>query len=363
MSVDIRKESDMNPAEWLASMRKRYGLVGNVSFPDEWLDDIARRIPRPNREAARHIWERRRSMSAADLHDELMRAYLSQIVPVLRADEKMIADATFFGILPTFQFNAYAGFTPRGDRVVILHQALTHMLCFWSHWYLRMKDEGGSPNYLYDSAEKLLDALSYVVGNWMGIRVSDRMPDIYPKTSDSWRLDDCLVMSAITFVIGHEIGHIKCGHTGYVDDRRHNHGMEFEADRCGLSVVIRHTLVKGAVIKGDTYHTKFMLFGPLFALAVMSLLGDQTSDTHPSASERRAMLLVGYEEELKRVLGDRFDEFLDDVDRDVFGILERNSRYLFALFSDYRELIQDVKSVMRMADMPWLRNELANFWS
>lgn len=360
--LTAKPAKEMTPSEWLASVREKYGLRGNLSFPDSWLEDLLSRIPASDRDAAWKIWTERRSKKASQVQDEMMEQYLQQVLPILRPNEKKIAEATFFGVLPTYQFNAYAGFTPRGDRIVILHHALAYTLSYWSHWYLRMKDEGGK-DYLRENSERLLEALVYILSIWLGQPPNVELPDIYPKTEDSWRLDECLVLSAISFVIGHELGHILSGHNRYDADRDKNHAMEFEADQIGLSIAIRHTLVKTAVIKGDTYHTKFMLFGPLFALSVMSLFGDRSSHTHPSPSDRRSKLLMVYQGELQKILGNRLTDFLEDIDHDVFDVLGNNSNRLFELLAIYRELISELKSGIQPADAPWLRKELANYWS
>jgi hypothetical protein len=352
----------MTPAEWLTSVREKYSLVGNLALSAGWLDDFLGRLPESERKAAREVWNARRSISAAGVHDELMEQYLQQILPVLRADETRVAQSTFFGLLPTYQFNAFAGRTPRGDRIVILHHALVHTLSCWSHWYLRTKEEGGH-GYLHRDPDGLIRALTYFATIWLGQSPSGPLPDIYPRTADSWRLHDSLVFSAISFIIGHELGHTLLGHSGYGVDRSWNHAMEFAADRSGLSVAIRHSLVKSVVNQGDTYHIKFALFGPLFALAVMSLVSDRSSNTHPSPSERRAALLSAYGTELRDILRDRFDEFLDAADRDVLDVFGRNSDGLFRLFAVYREVIDEMKVLMRRPLAPWLDNELAGLWS
>ncbi|MCK4622824.1 MAG: hypothetical protein KAT62_11495 [Desulfuromonadales bacterium] len=357
-----KSSKEMTPSEWLTSIREKYKLNGNLSFQDSWLEDLLSRLPASNRDAARKIWIERRSKKASHVLDEMMEQYLQQVFPILSPNEKIAAETTFFGVLPTYQFNAYTGFTPRGDRIVILHHALVYTLSYWSHWYLRMKDEGGK-DYLRENPRRLIEALLYIVSIWLEQPLNVALPDIYPKTEDSWQLDECLVFSAISFVIGHELGHIICGHSHYGSDQDKNHMMEFEADQIGLSIAIRHTLVKTSVVKGDTYHTKFMLFGPLFALTVMSLFGDQSSHTHPSPSDRQTKLLLVFRGELQKILGARLSDFLDDVEDNVFDVLDNNSSRLFELFAIYHELISDLKLGIKQADAPYLREELTNFWS
>ncbi|WP_411752383.1 hypothetical protein, partial [Serratia sp. (in: enterobacteria)] len=70
--------------------------------------------------------------------------YLQRVMPVLRRDERAVAESIFFGLLPTYQFNAFAGRTPRGDRIVIVHHTVVHTLSCWAHWFVRAKDEGNA---------------------------------------------------------------------------------------------------------------------------------------------------------------------------------------------------------------------------
>jgi hypothetical protein len=357
MEHPMKPVEEMTPSEWLATLRKKYDLPTNFDFPDSWMEDLLSKIPVSDREAARKIWVERRKKTLSQVHDELMEEYLQQVLPVLYPDEKKIAETIFFGILPTYQFNAYIGFTPRGDRIAIFHQALGYTLAYWSHWYLRLKECG--VDNIFEKSEQ---TLAYFINIWLGNKPKGKLPDIYPETEDSWKFDECLALSAISFVIGHELGHVLSGHTQYSSNRDLNHEMEFEADRIGLSIVIRHSLVKTVAIDGDTYHTKFMLFGPLFTLAVLSLFGNGSSDTHPSPSIRRIKLLAAYRQELQAIFGDRLDNFLDEIDHDVFNIFETNSRKLFEIFSIYRDIINEMKSDIQKKDTSWLKNELANFW-
>jgi hypothetical protein len=357
----MKAPQEMSPAEWLSALRQKYGLA-RVSFPDAWLDAFSARIPLSHRAEMRRVWLARKGMSAEALHDELMKEYLDQILPVLRPDERQAAESTFFGILPTFQFNAYAGFTPRGDRVVILHEMLGATLAIWSHWYARMQDEN-KKDHLLGNSDELRNMLRYVHSLWSAQPFEGVLPDIHPKTEDSWHLDETLVMSAICFVIGHELGHVICGHQGYTADRRRNYAMEFEADRIGLSIVARHAVVKGALAK-DTYHTKFALFGPLFALAVMAFFRNKSSETHPSATERRLRLVRSYRRVLRDFLDSEASSWRREIGSDVFKVLENNAHRLFWLMEEYRSMFDDVKlSVEAPAPPPWVRTELAAFRS
>jgi hypothetical protein len=115
---------------------------------------------------------------------------------------------------------------------------------------------------------------------WHGTEWGLRRPDIYPTSQDGWRFSECLALSAIAFVMGHEIGHVLRKHSSYTGSARDNHRMEFEADRTGLSIAVRYALLKAATMEeSDSYYLKFMLYGPLLAVGVISLFGDADSET------------------------------------------------------------------------------------
>ncbi len=351
-----KKIEDMAPNEWLDYMRKKHGLNNKYDLPDNWLEDFLQRLPSTERKKAKKIWLERRNKISPIIHDEMIDTYLKQIKPILNPIEKEITDKTFFGIMPTYQFNAYAGFTPKGDRTVILHFALVHTLGFWTHVYVRSWEE---KNWDFFTDSNLYNSLNYIIHSWQGLPYNNKLPDIYPKTKDSWDLDQCLVMSAISFIIGHEIGHVLHDHRGYGTDRIKNHKMEYDADRCGLSIMLRHSLVKTLAIKGDTYHTKFMLLGPFLALAVCSLFNNHSSDTHPSPSDRCKNLHTIYRQELSNILGIFLNDFLDDIDHDVFDVLSNNTHTLFHMFGIFRDIIKEIKSLIPKPNASWIEYELS----
>ena len=350
----------MSPKEWLAYLRQKYGYTGKFAWQKDQLDDFLARIPASEQEQARAVWMARYNKTVPEIHDELMQQYLQQITPILKPKEKEIADTTFFGILQTHEFNGYTGFTPRGDRVVVLHEGLGYTLNFWSHWYLRVLEEGGR-DYLIEDPVQLYHTMRYILLFWYRGRIDTKLPDIYPKTKDSWYLSECLTMAAIAFVVGHELGHILAKHAAYGSDREQNHAMEYEADQMGLAISIRHSLLRACYVPRDNYYCKFMLYGPLFAVAVMSLFGDAASDTHPSPSDRRDHLISAYEEEMRLLLGDKFDVVVNDIDEELFDILSNNSHGLFDVFSDYRAIGNDIDIGSRKVDNTWLRSEFRTF--
>ena len=175
----------------------------------------------------------------------------------------------------------------------------------------------------------------------------------------SWMLAEMMTFSAISFVIGHELGHILHDHTTYTDDRDANHTMEFKADQLGLSIAIRHSLFKSYALKQDNYFTKFGLFGPLFALAVMSLFGDSSSETHPSLKQRRDKLLASYWSVFSSIFADKSQQVWSGIDESLQDILEYNTENLFQIIEMLYGVIRDVNHEVRAHDVSWLTGDAA----
>jgi len=180
----IKPMNEMSPREWFVYVRHKHGYDVPFASPKSALEDFLARIPASDRDKAREVWTKRYTMTIPEIQDELMQQYLEPLMPVLKTEERDIAETTFFGILPTHDFNGYAGFTPRGDRVIILHEGLVHTLSFWSSWYLRVMEESGK-DFLIDNPEELSVALSYILSVWYGSMRPPRLPDVYPKDKDS----------------------------------------------------------------------------------------------------------------------------------------------------------------------------------
>ncbi len=353
---ELKKPEEMMPNEWLAHLRRKHGLIGNFSTSTEELEDLLQRIPESHRDVARKIWQSRYQISKSEIHDELMEQYLDEVKPALNPKEFGVVNSTFFGLMPTAKFNGYAGFSPRGDRVVILHEGLGYTLSFWSHWHLRSLIDEGGLDYLGSNPISLINAFIHILQCWYGYKPDlTKRPDIYPKSVDAWELSQCMTLAAISFVLGHEIGHILKDHKGYTSNVAVNHAQEYEADRIGLSITVRHALLKSACLQKDNYFDKLMLFGPLFALGVMSLFGDHSSKTHPSPSQRRLKLLKSYEDEFKTIFDDKH---LSEINEDLFNILTRNSSNLFILFERYRNIMDKVEIGTRAVDNSWVHSEL-----
>ncbi len=102
-----------------------------------------------------------------------------------------------------------------------------------------------------------------------------------------------------------------------------------------------------------------MLFAPLFAPAMMSLVSDSPSSEHPSASQRRDMLMSAFPEEWGRLLGAKQEWVLAEIDPDLFEILDANSRGLFEVYSASSEYVQEMGHRFRNVAVHDLKSMLA----
>lgn len=347
-------EESLTPREWIRYLRAEHGLTTHSVYhiPDDALDDLVSHIPEQDRKKAREVWVNRRGRPAYEIFNELMADYLDQIKHILKPEEREIFDNTYFALLPIMDFNGYAGFTPKGDRVIVLHEAIGYTLNYWSHWYLRLMEEGET--YFSGNPRRFIGITEYIADVWYGNRPTGKMPDIYPSTMDSWELQDMLTLSAISFVIGHEIGHILHKHSGYSAKQEVNHAMKYEADRAGLSIAIRHSMVKSIALKRDNYSTKFGLFAPLFAIGVIGMFGNKSSLTHPSASQRAEKILSCYADVFKEIFREHSETIWDEIDPNMLDILSNNSAQLL----DIAKLINSLNSLDRakssIFDFSWL---------
>ena len=345
----------MMPRQWLEYLRKKHLPDTPFVVSKSHLEWLLSNLPDDARENARRVWLGRHGRSTYAILDELMDRYINEAALGMTQAEFQVTRDVLFAVLPTYDFNGFAGFTPRGDRILILHWGLGMTFSFWSHWYLRLHEEGNS--YITRNEERLFETLRYFARFWYDADPGPQFPDIYPRTQDSWELDEAMTRGAISFVLGHEIGHIIQRHRAYGRDQSKNHPMEFEADRKGLEVAIRLAFFSTATLDKDNYFTKFILFGPLFATAVMSLFGDQPSSTHPSPTIRKERLLLAYEPILRCLFKDKYDLMVTETDEDLFNMLRRNADNLFSLFSMFRKTFADITKAFPK-DISWLQKEV-----
>ena len=352
---DQLTEQSLSPAAWLDHIRTGLGYNKPFRWSTE-VDYLINSLPEEDRAAATDVWKSRVGKSIASIHDEQFGRYFERIVPALDEVGAGIAATTYFGLYPTYDFNGYAGHTPRGDRIVMLHAGLPHTLSLWSHLCIRQLEQGGGWEVLERHLNLHHELLNYFSALWHETNIP-KIPEVRPQTPDGWRLSEELTMAAVCFVVGHEIGHIKHAHAGYSNDVTSNHQQEFEADRYGLHLCIRYTLLYCNRFD-DTYFTKMMLFGPFLALAVIALLAPTDSVTHPSAVRRDEFMLDQFSIVLREILRDRADAFASDTDEHLLDVLKGNARGLIQVGKAMAELVSVLFAKYEKPDNSWLQSVL-----
>jgi hypothetical protein len=332
--------SEMSPAEWLAYQRKRHGY-GSFDLPIQLIEQYIARLPPQNQGEALNIWKARYGVSIGAIEDAQMQEYLQHLKPVLNEAEAEAAGGTYFGIYPTGEFNGYVDYTPKGDRILILHEGLPCTLHYWSSLFVRSLEDGSDTAVSRDPAT-CMAAFSWIARIWYPkVKCSPSIPDVFPKTEDSWGLAQVLTFSSILFVLGHEIGHLVLKHGSYINDAARNHKEEFDADLVGLKIIIRYALLRGLNFD-DSYYTKFMLFAPYLVLAAISTLGDTDSETHPSATRRFKRIEASYQKQIRGLLGkNAYKAFLAEFDNDIMKRLSDIGTVLMGRHSVYRQIIAE----------------------
>jgi hypothetical protein len=241
-------------------------------------------------------------------------------------DRKILEDA-YLGLYITNDFNAWAGRDPESQRrVVVLHEGLPHTLIAWANNYVKYIETGGGTDV--QSLSLFPPVVRYIVSIWNNVGLQH--PRHEPALEENSTLADELYFASLCFIVAHEIGHIRFGHEEYTSDEKANHEMEFEADLHGLEATTRFALVR-ASLYSDTWVFKFALMAPLFVMSLLCLLGDNDSETHPSAGRRLEALIARQEEVFRAILGGHASAALTFHEANLFEILAVNARNLFKI--------------------------------
>lgn len=335
----------LSPQEWLNQERIVRGFSGASQIDQKWVDQIVSKVPIKDQKTTKDIWLSRIGKTVGEIHDEQMEQYKARFKLTLSGDERRVVDDCYFGILPTKDFNAYAGRTPWGDRVVILHEALTHIVAIWCHWYSRSSEEGGN---ILNTDEKKHAMLEYFVQVWNEVPVEQKLPDIYPSSKEQWSYSETLAIACMNFIMGHEIGHVIHNHEGYSNNKKANHLMEYQADEKGMEICIKMFL--SLVSAGMDDDADAYLLAPLMSVGIISLFRDRSSNTHPSATERKEKIQKNMSLMLKFGENKELDKHLLMLFTEV--------EQMFLILSGYASEVEVLMSEYSKPDNSWLQSML-----
>ncbi|MCD1599912.1 hypothetical protein [Rheinheimera aquimaris] len=298
----------LTPKEWLNNERATKGFSGASQIDRKWIDHLVSKVPIEDQPKTREIWLSRIGKTVGEIHDEQMEEYERRFEVVLSEEELAVSNECYFGIMPTREFNAYTGRTPWGDRVIILHDALTHIIAIWCHWYSRSSEEGRNT---LNTDERRHMMLEYFVGVWNEIPVSQKTPDIYPSSKDQWSYSESLAIACMNFVMGHELGHVLHDHKAYGPEDEKNHLMEYQADEKGVEICVKMFLSLSNAKLND--YADSYLVAPFVSLGIISLFGNESSPTHPSVTMRKDKVIEKMNKMLRFGENQNFDKCLIEV--------------------------------------------------
>lgn len=314
--------SKLSPKQWAQVQRERLGMDLTFEWNDQVMSTLLASMPQGQRPEAEKVWRSRVGSPISDIHEEQIMQYLSSLVIPKKLLDDISISAEQFILMPTNEINAYAGTTPRGDRIVVIHQALTHVVAIFSHWLLFAQEEASMRKSVPHEINKEMER--YFLAIWFSDSSFQNRPQAWPKTEEFWELSEFLSFSVMRFILAHEIGHIFHNHKGYTASQDDNHRMEYEADDFAFQCCI-WTSVVGGITLDDNYFSLYSLLGPFFGLAIISLLGDEDTNTHPSCQKRLARLLSNFDE--------RFEESTSKVG---------TAKFIEWLGADFKEVIQSL---------------------
>lgn len=328
--------------QWFEQLQRARGAFRPFPASRDWVDAYLRALPPDFREAARPVWEARFGKTIAEVQNELMAIYLGTTARYLTGDEAHAIRHVLFALYPTYAFEAHVGDTPVGGTAVILHEAIGNVIAFWCHLFTRLSFDGGFAASLFHESGRMETIIRFLQMSWQGSGANN--PDVfgvYPTDADSWALSEHLCLSAIAFVIAHEIGHIVHGDAGYTANRAANHRMEFAADRFGLRLCIRRAMALSAEEQGDNYVAQHLLLGPFVALAVIALYGEAASDTHPSIGDRIDSLVAALETEIVAILGpEQARDWITWLNPDLTGQFRQIATRRLGIVRAFRQVLE-----------------------
>ena len=319
----------ITPKEYIYKERKKSGYFNKLKNVNQrQLEQYLEQIPNSkDRLKARKIWQNRSDKTLSDIWEETTSDYKTNLMIGLSdvPELKKIVDETYIGVLPTGEVNAFAKFAPNGERMIIVNEGLLYTIHYWSGFFLRSLEEQ-KDNFFWKNEELKEESLRWIFNIWNNkLSLDENTPEIFPKSTDGWKLSQALTNSSIVFVLSHEIGHIFHNHTKYSQDRIINHKMEIDADRIALETTFKYAYYRGIVnFSDDSYYTKFMLAAPYLIFSIFALFGINNSRTHPSVLDRIDIINKKYNKIAFEYLGiEKFKLLLEYLDLDIFEKLKK----------------------------------------
>lgn len=241
----------------------------------------------------------------------------------------------FIGVFPNKDIRGRVAKSPRGDKVIFLHANLPDIARFIC-CFPPFDTNTGKMKILADDDPVLLNFLCVVGRCWEpDLRTVICDPLILLRMSDEvWRRVECMWLSCLSFIVGHELGHAINNHA-YTEVYSENCQIEYEADRYGFDTWLATINLHCMRIPEKLLLS--ILIGPYISLMIIAMVPQrEDDDKHPPVSDRLAQLNSQIRSKFKfsisrdawnrlqKVMGHQVDQNLIILGQKIF---EQGTRY------------------------------------
>ncbi len=294
----MRAVENMDPAEFVDHMWSNFDRFSpSGSDYRRWRDPKAvAELDAPHDKflSAEELAGRRQAMAAATRDcqgmEELWRAIVAKPLRHAMAPQDVTrCGALHVALFPSYSIDAKLTFTPRGDRLVLIHAAMGPFLARLSSPFAKLLVGGRL------RPDEQLSLASDLRALWDGTIHHVSVP---PESGPHALVQAHLSRAAEQFIVGHEYGHAALGHAAYTQNEEANHTMEYEADQYGATLMFR-ALAMGIDSEhpaGRSESTEcYGVLAPCMVLGGFSLIGAGRSLTHPGPLDRMMTFVEKYQ--------------------------------------------------------------------
>lgn len=289
---------DMTPQEYVEYMWKQFDKDNeNGSDYLRWRDSEAiakTQSPIDHLLSEADICGRKETMQTATETYSGLEAMWRGVVPrpllkVMTADQQKLCNNLHVALFPTYSVDAMLTFTPKGDRLVLIHRAMSHYLARLLVPFAKVLC--GSTLTRSDQESLLLELCQ----QWNGERIAD---PAMPTSNAEALVHAYLLQASEQFIVGHEFSHAIKQHSAYSSSRGDNHKMEYEADEQGARLLF-NTMARGVDSQTTATHGPstecYGLLAPAIVLGSFSLVAPGASNTHPDPLDRMMTFIENYQ--------------------------------------------------------------------
>jgi hypothetical protein len=333
----MKSPTKIIPEQWFKAARESVGYKDiPISIDPDWMDfEKSTGFMKGNL--------RYSHLTRKELDDESMRRFLSYIL--LSDEEHKILNDFYFGIYSTYDYRARMVNKENGHSYIAIHNGLIGTIMLFSA--LEVFQAEPDKYELFNKDSTMLAYLSNIGSFWTECLNEFSFEEFeFPDLDEhSWELSQQLTNSAMTFILGHEIGHVLAGTHPYTDDKEKNYDMEYAADEWGVRMCVRHILYNGSRIPKK--FMPIMLLGPYFAICTIAAIRDKPGKTHPSATMRLQRVSDYYQKCFREHLGrDMMKLYVRELGYNPFPKIKKMAETMLKRYRAYGNIINDIDQIL-----------------